>query len=277
MRLPLDRARHVALFELLDDLDRLSTRAVLVGGLVPPLLLERLDPDGFADAPEARSTADCDLVLHVPLHGATAIYDDVQAALRARWSADPRVNQFRWNHHSGLRLDLIPVPVGIERADPAAIELASEWSPNIDVKAFYRAQEFAIATALDIEIVDSGGARRGLRIAGLVAMLAMKLQAWNDSYRQRRRDAHDVAWLLRYLPTAVAAAAMGEARARRPDLVEDVGTHLRRDFADEWGEGVRHYVAEAFPDRYRRADDEAEGDRRAAARAIRRFLDALDE
>ena len=276
MRLPLDRARHVALFELLDDLERLGTRAVLVGGLVPPLLLERLDPEGFASAPGARSTADCDLVLHVPLHGGTAIYDEVQTGLRARWSADRRVNQFRWNHHSGLRLDLIPVPVGIERGDPAAIALASRWSPDIDVEAFYRAQEFAIATALDVEVVDPAGLYCGLRIAGLVAMLAMKLQAWNDSYRQRRRDAHDVAWLLRYLGTTIAVAAMRDARAQRPDLVDNVGAQLRRDFADAWGEGVRHYVAEAFPDRYRRPDDEAEGDRNAAAMAIRQFLDALE-
>lgn len=276
MRLPLDRLRHAALLELLARFDELGCRAVLIGGLVPPLLLQYLDPDGFATAPAGRRTADCDLVLDLAIGDGLEVYRDVQEFLAARWTRDPRANQFRWNHHSGLRVDLIPVPAGIERQDLAAIGLAELWLPDIDVKAFYRGQEFAISTAIDLFVLDPSDVPFPLRIAGLAAMLTMKIQAWNDSYRGRKRDAHDVAWLLRYLDVEVAVRALRAARALRSDLVDHVVNHLRRDFSDEESAGVWHYVAEAFPDRHGGEDEYTEADRNAVASAVQRLLAALD-
>ena len=276
MRLPLDRARHAALFELLRELERLGTRAVLVGGLVPPLLLEHLDPEGARDV-HARQTQDCDVVVQLPVDDGVRVYDEVLSFLRIRWSPKPAVNQFRWNHADGLRVDLIPVPVGIEGGERAAVELATSLSPDIDVRAFYRAQEFAITTALDVALVDPIEVPHRLRIAGLLAMLAMKLEARKDLQRTyTKSDAHDVAWLLRYLDTAIAVAAVREAGGHRPDLVDFVCTELRRDFADERGAGIIRYVKEAFPHRYHSSEDDAEGDRLVTASKVRQFLDALE-
>ena len=271
MRLPLDRARHAALFELLDELERLGAPAVLVGGLVPPLLLDHLDPDASLAAPEPRRTADCDLVAHVS-HGAPDAYDAVLRFLEARWARDRLANQFRWVHVSGLRVDLIPVPAGIEAGDPAALAFAARVSLNVDVAEFHHGQEYAIASALLVNVDDLGGGRRPIRVAGLVAMLALKLRAWTDSQRDRRRDAHDIVWLLRYVSTALAVDELVVARREQPTLVTGIVTALARDFADAWALGVRHYVAEAFPERYRLPDDEAESERLAAAYAVQRVL-----
>ncbi|HRC56096.1 MAG TPA: hypothetical protein PKU97_09230 [Kofleriaceae bacterium] len=57
MRLPLAPAAQERLFQIIDALDALGCRCVLVGGLVPPLLLEALDPEGFAEASDPRVTS----------------------------------------------------------------------------------------------------------------------------------------------------------------------------------------------------------------------------
>ena len=255
MRLPLPLAAQERLFQIIDALEALGSRCVLVGGLVPPLLLEALDPDGFAQASDPRTTRDCDLAVHIAMEGESEI-DRTHAQLSElgmeRRSTE---NQFRWRD-VGLHLDLVPVPAGIEAGDPRAVSLAREFVQR-DTALFFRGYELALSDRVEVHLE---GASRALHIAGLVSLLAMKLQAWTDCRFERRRDARDVAWLLRYLSPGLAAEHLARGHALRPDLVVEVVTRLRASFSDADHDGVSDYIREAYAniaeeycDRHRRA------------------------
>lgn len=286
MKLPLDRARHAALFELLAALADHGTPAVLVGGLVPPLLLEHLDPVGFDGAGPIRRTTDCDIIVSVSVEHGLDQQRRVEQILTASFRPDRRANQFRWNHPSGLRLDLIPVPTGVESGDPGARRLAAQLLGDVDAEAFYAGHELAVATAIAVTVEgpdDSDrpiavtvegpdDSDRPIAITALAPLLVMKLRAWEDSYRGRARDAYDIAWLLRYLEPNIAIEGIREARSRRPDLVDHVIHKLDAEFSDPDHAGVMAYAAEAFG---RLTTDQTEPHRNAVAAAVLRILDGL--
>lgn len=173
MKLPLSEAKTTALFQLLDRLEALELRAVLVGGLVPPLLLAALDPDGVDDHPQPRHTVDCDLVLALPVDDAERRSRQIESVLADYgWVRSPRHNQFRWTHATKLNVDLMPVPIGVESGDARAIALAGINFPDQDPTRFYRGHELALADPIElvVEVVDR--APRSIAIAGLAALLA---------------------------------------------------------------------------------------------------------
>lgn len=277
MRLPLDDDKVAALFELLDGLERLGLRSVLVGGLVPPLLLAALDPEGFDEERQSRRTADCDLALDLAVTDGEQRNQEAEALLtRSGWSRRRarEDNQFRWTHACKLLLDVVPVPAGVESGDAAAVAFARRKLDFVkDPARFYRGYELAVMQPIEISIEVAPTAWRTLRIAGLPAFLAMKLQTWLDRGRTRKRDAYDVAWLLRFTPAEIAIAALAHAAQTRPDLVSEIRSRLREDFADEWDRGIRAYASEKYP---YRDEDLTEVHRGAAARAVQRVLQGLE-
>lgn len=270
MNLPITVLQLDALFALLDGLAALALDVVLVGGLVPPLLLEALEPDLFMEDVHGRQTKDCDLAVAITVgDNGRAQLDAIEALLAGLGWRRGRANQFRWEHGSRLPLDVLPVPDGIEAGATAAVALARTWVDS-DVATFYRGYELALEDHVVIEIAH-GATTRTLQIAGLLPMLAMKLQAWDDR-PERQRDAHDVALLLRFTSLDTAVAALRRGEARRPDLVREVLARLRQAFTGPWERGVLAYAAEAF--RYR-DDDVTEPERNAVAFAVLRLLDAM--
>jgi hypothetical protein len=273
VKLPLGPRACDALFELLAALRQRELGAVLVGGLVPPLLLGHLQPDDADAAHSPRRTGDCDLALGVDVggehnqHAAT-----IQTLDALGWRADRKRNQFCWQHPARLWLDLIPVPAGIEAGDARAVAWIAPLLDGHDIDTFYRGYELALATAIDVSIEHAGNHHR-LPIAGLAAMFAMKLQAWTDGGAKHKSHAHDVCWLLRYTDERVVVAALDGVRGGRPALVEEVVARLRASFADPWSRGVLDYAWEAFN---RRSDDDTEADRNAVAAAATRVLALFD-
>lgn len=63
MKLRLQDKYTLVLMELCRGLEALGSRPVLVGGLVPPLLLETLDLFSFEVTPDPRRTTDCDVAI----------------------------------------------------------------------------------------------------------------------------------------------------------------------------------------------------------------------
>ncbi|HVV88844.1 MAG TPA: hypothetical protein VHE35_37640 [Kofleriaceae bacterium] len=262
-------ARQAALFELIDRLRALELRVVLVGGLVPPLLIEALEPAVFPEDIRMRRTRDCDLAVEIAAgaagHQQVGLLDVLLGQLGYRRGRD---NQFRWSHPSGLLLDLLPVPDGVERGDPDAVAIARTWVES-DAPTFYRGYELALDEPVDVLVDQPEGAPHALRVAGLAPMLAMKLQAWIDR-EERRKDAHDVALLVRHIHPDRRGAELRRTAARDPSLVDQILDRLERDFTDAWHRGVLAYASEAFG---WRDDDETEADREAVASATRRAID----
>jgi hypothetical protein len=235
VKLPLLEPQSAQIVAVFEGLERLGKRPVLVGGLVPPLLLVALDPEGFHDFPP-RSTADCDLAIDVAV-GAPDDWPAVEALLLSLgFSRRGKKNQFCWGHPSGLMMDPMPVPTGIERGDPEAIAMVRHLV-ECDTQRFYRGYELALDSFEQIEL-EVGPCVHALRIAGLVAMLAMKLQAWTDRRHQRKRDAQDIAWLLRQLDPQIVVRELRAARRVRADLVDEIVQRLWDEFSDPDHRGV---------------------------------------
>lgn len=245
MKLPLSAHSVLVLLDLLRRLDELGVRPVLVGGLVPPLLLEALDPDECADLPTPRHTGDCDVAIDVSVSEPNK-WQTVEALLaELQLTRRSKQNQFRWEHACGLKLDLMPVPAGIERGDPAAIDFARTFIES-DTSTFFRGYELALTQYQEIVVEREAGERQTLRIAGLAAMLAMKLQAWTDRPYERKKDAQDIGWMLRHLRTEIVVDQLLLARTSRAELVAEVIRRLEENFsnADEH-RGISHYASQA--------------------------------
>lgn len=244
--------------KLLRRLDESGCAFVLVGGLVPPLLRDVLDPEPLDEPPENRATADCDLALDVAVSAAKEWQRLQQFLHDEGFTPFKERSQFCWRHSCGLLLDPMPVAAGIERADPNAIEFASTFVER-DLSSFFRGYELALQAPLRVDITFDGDDVYSLPIAGLAALLAMKLQAWTDRRYERPKDAQDIGWLLRYLPPPVVVSELRRAQLSWPELVAEVMERLTQHFADVDAKGVSDYVkqahrsADTFSDRHRKA------------------------
>lgn len=265
MKLHLPDARVRVLLALFRQLEKSGCHSVLVGGLVPPLLQKHFDPEEYEPATTPRSTADCDVAVDV----AVSRFDrwrEVEATLGSLgFEKNARENQFRWDHPCGLCIDSMPVPAGIERGDREALAFARTFVER-DAGAFFRGYELALELFLEVSIELDDGSSHPLRIAGIAAMLSMKLQAWRES-PERKKDAQDICWLLRYSKPESVARGLLEAKGRRPELMSEVIERLERHYSDADGDGVH-----ASQPRYR-TDEQSEPDRNAIARAVRQVLE----
>ncbi len=243
-RLELPAERNAILGKLLRKLDERGCPYVLVGGLVPTLLREVLDPEPLDEPSESRSTVDCDLALDVAVSAADE-WQRMQGILRDEgFGRFEKESQFCWSHPCGLMIDPMPVPAGIERGEPAAVSFARTFVER-DTSKFFRGYELALQRPLIVEITFDGSDSYPLRIAGLPAMLAMKLQAWTDRRYERPKDAQDIGWLLRYLPAQVVVDQLRAAQATWPELVAEIISRLTTHFADEEAGGVDDYAKQA--------------------------------
>lgn len=248
----------MVLGKLLRRLDASGCSFVLVGGLVPPLLRDVLDPEPVDEPPDNRATADCDLALDVAVSAQTEWQRLQQFLLDEGFTRSKTNSQFCWRHSCGLLLDPMPVAAGIERADPEALAFARTFVER-DISSFFRGYELALQDPLRVEVTFDGNDVYSLRIAGLAALLAMKLQAWTDRRYERAKDAQDIGWLLRYLPPRVVVTQLRRAQSSWPALVAEVMDRLQQHFADEDAGGVSDYTRQAhrssdtFSDRHRKA------------------------
>lgn len=239
MRLPLSRANTTLLLSVLDELAERGGRPVLVGGLVPPLLAAALAPDELSDlAP--RTTNDCDVAFLTDAGAAS--YEACRAAMLALRSP---LHQFRWKHAGGLLVDAMPVPTGVERGDAPAVAFARAFLRD-DPARFYRGYELALARPTTVMVELDDGTARPVAVAGVTAMLAMKLQAFLDRPFDRQRDAQDIVWLAHNLAPEAIGGDLVACRSARPELVAEVIARLEQHFVDPWSPGITAYFEQAF-------------------------------
>ena len=266
MSLPLSAANTALVLSVLDRLAAIGVRPVLVGGLVPPLLVDALAPDADPVLPP-RTTSDCDVAFVTD--GERTGYDECTAALRDLGFAQHQ--QFRWRHASGQIVDAMPVPSGIERGEPSAVAFARSFVHH-DPARFFRGYELALARPVTIELSIEGGPPRSTAVACVTAMLAMKLQAFDDRPQERPRDAHDIAWMARHLDAELIADDLHACRDTRPDLVDEIIERLASDFRDAWSRGTNAYFTVAYG-RRTVTDEDEDARRDAAVRAIVALID----
>ena len=161
----------------------------------------------------------------------------------------------------------MPVPAGIERGDPEAIAFAQSFGLR-DTSTFFRGYELAIELFVEVTIELNDGTSHLLRIAGVAAMLSMKLQAWLDRRHLRPKDAQDICWLLRYLDPQIIATHLLDARGRRSELIDEVIERLELYYSDPDHDGVRASQPSG------RSDDVTERNRNAIAAAVQQVLRA---
>lgn len=265
MKLPLSAENTALVLALLDRLTAIDARPVLVGGLVPPLLVEALEPDQDLHLPP-RATGDCDVAFVTsgpPTNDAAST-----AVLEALGFT--RRQQFRWRHDGGLFVDAMPVAPGIESGAPDAVAFARTFVPQAPQR-FFHGYELALARPRVVQVELDDGTMQAIAIADVTAMLAMKLQAFNDRPYDRPRDAYDVVWLARHLDPELIGRDLIACRDVRAELVDEVVARLERDFGDLWSRGISSYFDVAFSGR--RSFDE-ESRREAGAQAIAALLDA---
>jgi hypothetical protein len=263
-RLIADDGDAAALIEVLEILDALAARVVLVGGHAPPLILAALNPDGHSEVPPPRRTYDLDLAIDLAADASMPF-----AAIRARieahgWRNDGAANQFRWVR-GALAIDLMPVPAGVERDEPTAVAFARTFVWR-ETGRFFRGYELALAAPLELE-VQLGTHTRRMRVCGLVALLAMKLRTWRDS-PHRGKDVRDIVWVLTHLDPSRVADALLAVPAEWAHVAAEVVDELTRHFADEWSEGARAVVAGQTM-----TEEREERERRRIAATVRGVLD----
>jgi hypothetical protein len=268
MKLPLSNARTVILLQLLRELDELGCPSVLVGGLVPPLLFEALEPDPRDEPPHNRGTTDCDVAIDVAVPGFDRWREIEELLGSLGFTRNPRKNEFCWVHGCGLLIDPMPVPTGIERGDAEAVAFARTFVGG-STSLFYRGYELALQQPMVVTIELEDGSPHSLRIAGLASLLVMKLQAWIDSHHVRMKDAQDIGWLLRHLAPETVVLQLAAARALRPELMIEVVERLRAHFAEPDALGVCHYTRQAYS---RILDEYTERHRNALAAAVKEIL-----
>lgn len=240
MKLPLSSENVRLVVAILDRLIALGGRPVLVGGLVPPLLVETFAPHSECEL-AARATSDCDVAFATD---GDAERHQACRAVMSELKFQP-IQQFRWKHAGGLLVDAMPVHAGIESADERAVAFARTFVHR-DPATFFRGYELALARPVSIALELDDGTSRDLAVAGVTPMLAMKLQAFTDRPQQRRKDARDVVWLARNLAPALIADDLHTCRALRADLVEEIVERLVNDFGDLWARGITAYFEEVY-------------------------------
>jgi predicted nucleotidyltransferase len=211
--------------------------------MLPPILLEALDPDNFEMAASPRYTGDCDVAIDIAFHGAER-WRQIESLLhRLGFERDLKKNQFRWKHACGLKIDALPVPSGIERGDSAARAFGESFVRD-DTQRFFHGYELALAEPVEISVELDDGETQSIRVAGVAACLVMKLQAWTDRRLEDKKDAHDLGWLLRYMTSEIIAVELRKLRDQWPERAEVVIARLEENFSDPEGRGTLDYVSQ---------------------------------
>ena len=230
-----------------DDLPHI----VLVGGLVPLFLVDQAEA---ATRDEAHvGSADVDVALHFALLD-EARYDALAGRLAAsRFEPDlsPKgnVTPQRWTYGPDR---LVKVDFLIDEAETDD----GTWNRVLhlgDGLAAVRALGLALAFddsvdhVLDGDTLDGAHARRTLRVCGPAAFVVLKALAFRN--RAARKDAYDLAYVLRNVPDGPEGVADRLAPFRGHPAVRRAVKVLREDFGSERETGPRAASAFLFDER----------------------------
>jgi len=184
-----DRPVDVLTTLVLREIDRLTkdmTLAYFVAGATArDLILSNVYGLGVR-----RATGDADFAI---AFADWEQFQSIKAALVAggRFEADPRILQ-RLYYGPGERMRGYPVDIIPFRGVESPANTVA-WPPDMKVVMNVIGYEEVLATALEIEIEED----LVVRVASLPGLALLKIFAWADRPYDRRRDAQDLATLLR--------------------------------------------------------------------------------
>lgn len=231
------------LVTLLRHLGPWKESVYLVGGLTPRYLVPDRDP-----APPAHAgTLDVDVVVDLALLTTVEAYQTLEQNLN-------KIGFERGENGDGVRVSWRWVNRGIQ--PPVVLELLVD-APDIaggrvealpakggvsalNVPHSSMVVELHSTTSVTAELLgEDGKATEAIRHADLVAFTCLKAFAFDD--RKERKDAHDLAYCLKYATPSVedtAALFVNALGGKHANVVRDALSRLRDRFADtEQGEG----------------------------------------
>jgi hypothetical protein len=253
-----------------------SSHAIVVGGLVPPLLVPK--PEVGIEAHVG--TQDLDLCLSVALvEGNVGSYDKLEKCLReARFEmVKENGHSVSWRWRGGTSFPLIVEffctpgldrepgklyrPGGVVGGKLCALTLSAGRLIDLDVRE----------VTVDVELPGGGGrTSHAMKVVGPAAYLAAKADALRR--RNKNKDAYDIVWLVEAWPGGQPALAREIKSSRIAGEAEFLHAlnALREEFADIDAAGAVKYA--------RFVAEEADARDSAAQRAVgavRALLDAF--
>jgi hypothetical protein len=143
---------------------------------------------------------------------------------------------------------------------------------------FFRGQELVVVDPVSIQIESPAGDPISLRIANVAALLAMKIQAFDDHPTKRRRDAFDIAFLLRHGPRqAIAQQLANLAKGEHAAVVARIIDRLKIEFCDSWSRGTSAAYDEQHGGPTPWAPDEEDAERAVICAAVLEVVDLADK
>lgn len=254
-----------------------NSHAIVVGGLVPPLLV----PEPDVGIEPHIGTQDLDLCLSVALvEGDVGSYDRLEKCLRDAQFEMVKENghSVSWRWRGGKSIPLIVEffcppgpdrepgklyrPGGVVGGKLSALTLSAGRLIDLDVRE----------VEVEVDLPGGGGrTRHTLKVVGPAAYLAAKGDALRR--RNKNKDAYDIVWLAEAWPGGQQALADEIKRSRIAAEPEFLGALnvLREEFADVDAAGVVKYARFVAEDA-----DARESAAQKAVGAVKALLDALN-
>jgi predicted nucleotidyltransferase len=219
---PLDSASHAIVRAVKQAATDTDMRVMLVGASARDIMLSHVH-----NVPLHRATADVDFA--VAIHGWNAFDGMVVRLLDdPRFTVSPAIaHRLYYNagpNGHGVPVDIVPFGPGV--GGPRF-----RWPNDPDIEMNVTGYPDAAKAA---SIVDIGGVV--IEVLSVPGLALLKLFAWNDRHAETRKDANDLATLLRNYSALVNADRLYED----PALLDDVGHDYMRGASRLLGRDVRH-------------------------------------
>ncbi len=218
--------------------DAMTSDAVIVGGLVPTLLYQDVEP-----APELGAhvgTADVDLAMDLVILDKER-YEDVASALKHNgFSPDTndrgKLTRQRWRAQNGAQVDFLmpPVPPDTYGGKQQSLtgELAAFTMRGLDLALKHR-----VSITMGGQDLEGRNVERDLPVCPPDIFVALKALA--IAGRAKPKDAYDIHFVLLHEPVGPLALGQRLQKYRPHDAVEAAIKALRRDYKEVDGRGPR--------------------------------------
>lgn len=219
---------------------------VLVGGLVPLFLVDQAEA---ATRDEAHvGSADVDVALHFALLD-EARYDALAQRLTAgRFETDrsakgnPTPQRWRYGPDPSVKVDFLIDETETDDGTWDRVLHLGDGFAAVRALGLGLAFDDAVEHVLDGDTLDGAHARRTIRVCGPGAFAVLKALAFRN--RAARKDAYDLAYVLRNVPDGPEGVADRLAPLRDHPAVKRAVEVLQEDFGSERETGPR--AASAF-------------------------------